>query len=85
MTHACSHVFFYLSLFSFLSFSTELAPEWCNKVVSTATQKQLTDSGWYQTGAKTSQKTDSFHHHCHHCHHGVLEAGVLRRGVEVRV
>ena len=48
MTHACSHDFFLFFLtIAFLqarSFPTELAPESNNKVVSIATQKQVTDS-----------------------------------------
>lgn len=34
--------------------TTELAPEWRNKVVSTATRKRLTDSRWCQASARTS-------------------------------
>lgn len=47
-----SSSFFFLSLLStsfFSFFSTELAPEWSNKVVSIATQKQVTDSQWCQS------------------------------------
>lgn len=50
-------LFFFMRLFLFFLPSlrtTELAPEWCNKVVSTATRKRLTDSRRCQAGARTS-------------------------------
>lgn len=61
MTHTWSHVFFSsTSMLSTSVFSsTELASEWSNKVVSMATQKQVTDSKRCQSSCCQAHRTST--------------------------
>lgn len=78
MTHACSHVFslsfFFLPM---LSTSFFLAPQRSNKVVSIATQKQVTDSRWCQSSCCQAHRTSS--------HFIILNIEPFLCQVEVRV
>lgn len=85
MTHARSHVFFlfffFLSFYICFStswfFSTDLALEWSNKVVSMATQKQVTDSQWCHSPCCQTRRTSS--------HFIILNIEPFLSQVEVRV